>query len=282
MFFKSLIAGGVMLCGPSLALAQDGKITEVRVATEGSYAPWNFTGPGGNLDGFEIELAADLCHRMTVKCNTVAQDWDGLIPALNAGKFDAIISAMSVTEERQKVVDFTKVYAAGPNGWGVLEDSPLTALAGEGRLINLDKDPEAAKKMYEEWKPLLKGKVVGVQGSTVYSAFLEQHFKDTVEIREYKTTEQHDLDLAAGRIDAVFAALPVLQATREKPEFADLVIAGSTLQGAELGRGVAVALRKGDNGLKDLFNKAIAEAVNDGTVKRLSQKWFKVDMTPMN
>ena len=83
----------------------------LKIATEGAYAPWNFTGAGGKLEGFEIELANDLCGRMKVKCEIVAQDWDGIIPALNAKKYDAIMAGMSITDERKKVIDFTRPYA---------------------------------------------------------------------------------------------------------------------------------------------------------------------------
>src|SRR3954449_13050652 len=82
----------------------------VKIATEGAYAPWNFTGAGGKLEGFEIDLANNLCERMKVKCETVAQDWDGIIPALNAKKYDAIMAGMSITDERKKVIEFSRAY----------------------------------------------------------------------------------------------------------------------------------------------------------------------------
>ena len=146
--------------------------------------------------------------------------------------------------------------------------------------MNFEKDPEGAKKAVEAWKSLLKGKTVGVQTSTVNSQFVEKYFKDTVTIREYKTTEQHDLDLAAGRLDAIFAGHGALAATMEKPEFKDMMIAGTGMRGDVLGRGVAVAMRKDDAELKKMFDDAIGAAVKDGTVEKLSQKWFKINATP--
>src|SRR3712207_342833 len=97
----------------------------VKIATEGAYAPWNFTGAGGKLEGFEIDLANDLCGRMKVKCEIVAQDWDGIIPALNAKKYDAIMAGMNITEKRLEVINFSQAYAATPHGFGVMKDSPL-------------------------------------------------------------------------------------------------------------------------------------------------------------
>ena len=268
----ALAAGG--------AAAQGKKWETVKIATEGAYAPWNFSGPGGKLDGFEVDLANELCGRMKVQCEVVAQDWDGIIPALNASKYDAIMAGMNITDKRLEVINFSRTYAAGPHGWGVMKNSALAKLPGTGDRLSLDTEAEAAKKVIEESKPVLKGKTVGVQVSTTNSAFLEKYYKDTITIREYKTTEQHDLDLAAGRVDAIYAAHSALTATMEKPEFKDMTIAGAGLSGDVLGRGVAVGLRKADTELKDMFDKAINDAIKDGTIEKLTKKWFKLDMTP--
>src|ERR671921_493793 len=110
---------------PALVHAQEGKWSTVRIATEGAYVPWNFTGPGGKLEGFEIDLANDLCGRMKVKCEIVAQDWDGIIPALQAKKYDAIMAGMSITDKRLEVIDFSRAYANDPNGLAVPKTSDL-------------------------------------------------------------------------------------------------------------------------------------------------------------
>jgi octopine/nopaline transport system substrate-binding protein len=274
-----LVASALAIGG---AAAQGKKWETVRIATEGAYAPWNFSGPGGKLDGFEIELANDLCARMKVKCEIIAQDWDGIIPALQAGKYDAIMAGMNITDKRLEVIAFSEVYAATPHGWGVMKGSPLEALPGTGQVVNIDKDPEGAKKAIEAWKPLLKGKTVGVQVSTVNSAFLEKYLKDTITIREYKTTEQHDLDLVAGRVDAIFAGHGALAATKEKPEFKDMAIAGTGVRGDVLGRGVAVGMRKQDTDLKSMFDTAIKASIADGTARKLSEKWFHIDAIPQS
>ena len=135
--------------------------------------------------------------------------------------------------------------------------------------------------MIEAWKPLLKGKTIGVQGSTVNSHFLEKYLKGTIEIREYKTTEQHDLDLAAGRIDAhLRGPFLALTATMDKPEFKDMMIVGAGMGGERPRRGVAVGMRKDDAELKKLFDDAINGAIKDGTIEKLTAKWFKIKMTP--
>ncbi|RDI59268.1 lysine/arginine/ornithine ABC transporter substrate-binding protein [Microvirga subterranea] len=265
------------------ALALGGAVAQektVKIATEGAYAPWNFTGAGGKLEGFEIDLANDLCARMKVKCEIVAQDWDGIIPALNAKKYDAIMAGMSITDERKKVIDFAGPYANSPNGYLVAKNSDLAKMPGTGEAYNLTSQQAQAEKAIEATKPLLKGKTIGVQGSTIHSNFADKYLKGTAEIREYKTTEAHDLDLAAGRIDAVLADATAIIGTLEKPEFKDYALVGPSITGGMLGAGVGVGLRKDDAELKKAFNEAIQGAIKDGTVQKLSMKWFKIDTTP--
>jgi octopine/nopaline transport system substrate-binding protein len=262
------------------ASAQGKKWDTVKIATEGAYAPWNFTGAGGKLEGFEIDLANNLCERMKVKCEIVAQDWDGIIPALNAKKYDAIMAGMNATDERKKVIEFSRPYASSPNGFLVAKNSPLAKMPGTGQAFSLSTQQADAEKAIEAAKTVLKGKTVGVQGSTTHSAYAEKYLKGTAELREYKTTEAHDLDLSAGRIDAVLADATALNGTLEKPEFKDYVLVGPSISGGILGAGVAVGLRKDDPDLKKMFDQAIDAAVKDGTTQKLSQKWFKIDTTP--
>jgi octopine/nopaline transport system substrate-binding protein len=272
------LAAALLAAGP--AAAQGKKWETVRIATEGAYEPWNFTGPGGQLQGFEIDLANDLCRRMGVKCEIAAQDWDGLIPALQAGKFDAIMAGMSVTDEREKVISFSSAYANAPNGFVVEKASPLAKMPLTGERFDLGRDEAAALKAIEQIKPLLKGRTIGVQGSTTHASFAEKYLKGTATIREYKSTEAHDLDLAAGRIDAILADSTTLQGTLKKPEFKDYAMVGPNFNGGILGRGVGAGMRKADGELKAMMDKAVAEAIADGTVKRLSEKWFGLDITP--
>jgi octopine/nopaline transport system substrate-binding protein len=273
---------GLALLGSALAMgAAAAQEKTVKIATEGAYAPWNFTGAGGKLEGFEIDLANDLCARMKVKCEIVAQDWDGIIPALQAKKYDAVMAGMSITEERKKTIDFAGPYANSPNGFLVAKNSPLAKMPGKDQAFNLSTQQAAAEKAIEAYKPLLKGKTVGVQTSTIHSNFADKYLKGTAEVREYKTTEQHDLDLAAGRIDAVLADATAIIGTLEKPEFnKDYTLAGPSITGGLLGAGVGVGLRKGETELKKSFEDAIQAAIKDGTVKKLSEKWFKIDTTP--
>jgi octopine/nopaline transport system substrate-binding protein len=251
-----------------------------KIATEGAYAPWNFTGAGGKLEGFEIDLANDLCARMKVKCEIVAQDWDGIIPALQAKKYDAIMAGMTITDKRKEVINFSIPYADTPSVFLTATNSPLAKLPGTGQALNLSTQQAAAEKAIEDLKPLLKGKSIGVQTSTIQANFADKYLKGTAEIREYKTTEQHDLDLAAGRIDAVFAGAAQIIGTLEKPDFKDYAVVGPSLTGGLLGAGIAVGLRKDEANLKKAFDEAIQGAIKDGTIQKLSVKWFKTNITP--
>jgi octopine/nopaline transport system substrate-binding protein len=274
------VLGAVTL---SILVAASGAAAQektVKIATEGAYAPWNFTGAGGKLEGFEIDLANDLCARMKVKCEIVAQDWDGIIPALQAKKYDAIMAGMTITDKRQEVINFSIPYADTPSVFLTATNSPLAKLPGTGQALNLSTQQAAAEKAIEDLKPLLKGKSIGVQTSTIQANFADKYLKGTAEIREYKTTEQHDLDLAAGRIDAVFAGAAQVIGTLEKPDFKDYAVAGPSLTGGLLGAGIAVGLRKDEVDLKKAFDEAIQGAIKDGTVQKLSMKWFKTNVTP--
>ncbi|WP_102959728.1 transporter substrate-binding domain-containing protein [Mangrovicella endophytica] len=277
----ALLSATLVLAGlgsPSAALAQD----TVRIATEGAYAPWNFSGPGGKLDGFEIDLANDLCKRMEVTCEITAQNWDGLIPSLNAGKFDAIMAGMSITPKRQEVIGFSVPYAAPYNTFAVLKSGPLAELPGTGETIDLTRDEAAGRASASAMKDLLSGKSIGVQGSTTASSFADDYLKGLADIREYKTTDEHNLDLVSGRIDAVLGNATVLMAAIEKPGMEDAKLAGPIFSGGPFGPGIAVGMRKDDTALKAKFDKAIQAASADGTVKKLAEKWFKIDVTPKN
>ncbi|MBD2749213.1 transporter substrate-binding domain-containing protein [Microvirga sp. BT688] len=259
------------------ATAQD---RVVKIATEGAYAPWNFTGAGGKLEGFDIDLANELCNRIKVKCEIVAQDWDGIIPALQAKKYDAIMAGMSITDERKQVIDFAGPYADSPNGYLVAKDTPLAKMQGTGQTYNLVSQRAEAERAIEATKPLLMGKTIGVQVSTTHPVFAEKYLKGTAEIREYKTTEAHDLDLLAGRIDAVLADATAIIGTLDKPEFKDYTLVGPAITGGIQGDGVGIGLRKENAELKQKLNEAIKGATQDGTIQRLSMKWFKINIAP--
>jgi octopine/nopaline transport system substrate-binding protein len=276
---KALLFSVLMLT--TSAHAEGKKWTQITIATEGAFKPYNFTKPDGTLDGYEIELSKYLCNHMKVECKTVVQDFDGMIPALNAGKFDAIISGMSATAKREEIIDFSQSYGSTGQAFATLKSSPLAGMDFKGKVFALASNEAGAIDALEKLKPLLQGKVIGVQTASTGATFVEKYLKGVVEVREYKTTEQHDLDLAAGRVDLVMASMAYLTTSAAKPGNEEMTVAGPRFQGGFLGKGSSVGLRKDEPELKAMFNEAIDAAKADGTVKSLSEKWFGFDVTPL-
>ena len=253
----------------------------VTIAMEGAYEPWNLTDPSGKIVGFEVDVVNDLCKRIQADCKIIAQDWDGMIPGLQAGKFDVIMDGMSITEERMKTIDFSKPYATTPAALVVNKTGPLAKLPGTGTTINLTKNPKEGDDAIAALKAALKGKTIGVQVSTIHATFADKYFKDVATIREYKTTDEHDADLMAGRLDAVLADTSAEMPVLAKPEAKDLMFAGTQFAaGPIFGTGVGMGIRKEDAELTKKFNTALDAAFADGTIKKLSLQWFKMDTAP--
>lgn len=265
------------------ASAEEKKWTTVRLATEGAYYPYNFTKPDGSLDGFEIDLYKVLCDNMQVKCEIMVQPFTSTIPALNAGKFDAIISGMSATDKRREVIDFSQPYTQAGQTFATLKSSPLVKeMPNMGQRFSLKPENEAATLAeIEKLKPVLKGKTIGVQSASIASAFLDKYLKGVMTVREYKTTQEQDLDLKAGRVDLVIASAAYLTGVTKKPGNENIVLPGPQFIGGILGNGSSVGLRKSNPELTAMFNNAIEKAKNDGTLKTLSEKWFGMDTAPL-
>ncbi len=272
---------GMALAGIAVAFSTaTAQPATVKIALEGAYPPWNSTLPDGKMTGFEIELTKYLCDHAKIKCELMAQEWDGMIPGLNVGKFDAIMDGMSITEDRLKEVAFSIPYAKEPNGFIVEKGGALDKMPGSGQIISLDKNEPEAIKALAAITPLLKGKTLGVQIATTHARFIEKYLKGVVTVKEYKTTPEHDIDLAAGRIDLVLADRSIYTASLDTPELKNYNQSGPMFIGGIIGNGVGIAFRKSDTALKQKFDAAIKAAITDGTIKTLSEKWFKADNTP--
>ena len=116
----------------------------------------------------------DLCKRAGLECKIIAQDWDGMIPGLKAGKFDVIMDGMSITDDRKKEIDFSKPYAASPGSFLAPKDSPLAKATDAGKLVNLDTAGAAGEAAIKCVQAALKGKTLGVQVSTTHGNFANQ------------------------------------------------------------------------------------------------------------
>lgn len=254
-----------------------GAWSTIKIGTEGAYPPWNGTNAAGELEGAEIDLAKDLCERMNATCILVAQDWDGIIPALQNGKYDAIIAGMSITAERMEVIDFSQGYATEPASFAAHNNSILIQkLGGVTGTVNLDLGESAE---IDALKAALKGGVIGVQGSTTHENFVREVLGDTVTVRTYDTQLNLELDLAAGRLDAALSDTGSMEAFMATSAGSRISLFGPKLGGGQFGPGVGVGLRQSDTDLKAMFNKAINEARADGTLAAHFVKWFGKDIS---
>ena len=262
----------------TISFAYAGDWSKIKIGTEGAYPPWNGTNAAGELEGAEIDLVFDLCKRMKAECELVAQDWDGIIPALQNGKYDAIMAGMSITAERMEVINFSQGYANEPASFSVLKSSPLASLKFSGK-VNMDALDGKSKKLIKSLKKTLKGATVGVQGSTTHENFVKQVLGDTVTMKSYDTQENLELDLSVGRIDAALSDQGSMEKFMESDNGKNIAFIGPGLGGGPFGGGVGVGLRKADTDLLEMFNKAIDGARADGTLAKHFTKWFGKDIS---
>ncbi|MCQ1547453.1 MAG: ABC transporter substrate-binding protein [Candidatus Accumulibacter phosphatis] len=258
---KMLLLSALLALSTASVSAKDW--TDIRMASEGAYPPFNEIGANGALKGFDIDIGNALCAEMKAKCTWVKQEWDGMIPALMARKFDAIVASMSITEERKAKVDFTNKYYA----------SPVVLIAKTGLPLR----PELAS---------LKGKKVAVQRGTVADNFATKYWDGKgVEIVRYGKQDEAYLDLKSGRVDATFADYwEAYGGFLTKPEGAGYAVLGEQLYGknaeerAVIGEGIGIAVRKKDQDLKAQLNKALAAVRANGKYEEIRKKYFAMDI----
>ena len=252
--FTTALAAAALAVAAGTASVSAGE--ELRIGVEGAYPPFSWKEADGSLKGFDIDITFALCEKMGRECTLVEQDWDGMIPALLARKYDAIVASMSITEERKKRVDFTVKYY----------HTPARFVAAEGSA--LDVSPAG-----------LAGKAVGVQRGTTHQCFMEKLFPEA-DLRLYQTQEEVFLDLAAGRLDAQFSdALQADEGFLKLDAGKGFAFVGGPQYDLEChGEGAGVALRKGEDELLQAFNAAILAIREDGTYKSINDKYFDFDV----
>jgi polar amino acid transport system substrate-binding protein len=228
---------------------------KIRIGSEGAYPPFNYMDSNNELKGFDIDIGKALCDEMKVECEFVSQDWDGMIPALLAHKYDAIMASMSITEERKQQVAFSDKYYATPASFIAPKDSKIT-----------NTSPEA-----------MKDKTIGGQSSTTHATLLEDVYgKAGATIKLYATQDEANLDLSNGRLDAVLADKVVLLEWLDKAEEGKCcTFVGDDVRDATyFGEGIGIAMRKDDEELKAKFNEAIAAIIKNGTYKKINDAYF--------
>lgn len=227
-------------------------ITHLRLGTEGAYPPFNSINDNGKLVGFDIDIGNALCNAMQVTCEWVTSDWDGMIPALLANKFDAIVASMSITEERRKKIAFTNKYYTAPV-----------------RFI---------RRKGTDFTPKVPDVVVGVESSSVAESLVHGKFPHA-EVKSYADQEQADLDLTAGRVDLVAADAFVLLDFINSEAGRDVEFVGPSYTDPKyLGEGVGIGVRKGDTDLLEMLNDAIRQIREDGVYQKINARYFDFDV----
>lgn len=230
----------------------------LRIGIEAAYPPFAFKTPDGQIAGFDYDIGNALCEEMKVKCQWIEQEFDGLIPALKVRKFDAVLSSMSITDDRKKSVDFTGKYYATP--------AKLAMKAGTEL-----KDPLVD----------LKGKKIGVQRSSVYDRYATEVFAPAgAEVVRYGSQNEVFLDLQAGRLDATLAdSVNIDDGFLKTDAGKGFAFAGPDFTDVKyFGEGQGIAVRKGDQALLDKINAAIAAIRANGTYKHVQDKYFDFDV----
>jgi polar amino acid transport system substrate-binding protein/arginine/ornithine transport system substrate-binding protein len=244
----TIVGAAALMSGTAIA-------ETLRIGVEGAYAPFSMKEADGTLSGFDIDMAYALCDALERECELVEQEWDGMIPALIANKYDAIVASMSITEDRKKKVDFTEKYYA----------TPTRFIATEGA-------------EYELTREGTKGLKIGLLRGTTMQCYVEKHFPDA-DLKLYSTQEDVFADLVAGRLNMqVNNTLQAIDGFLNTPHGEGYAFLGDDLDDvACLGEGTGIAVRKGDP-LADELSAAIKAVRASGKYKEINDKYFDIDI----
>lgn len=232
-------------------------LPELKVAIDPTYEPFTFKTSDGKPTGFDVDIAEALCNEIKRKCVYVEQVWDSMIPGLQAKKYDVIISSMSITDDRKKVVDFTDKYYNTPSRIVVRTDTPFTDLNS------------------------LKGKSIGVLKGSTQEKYAMGDLKPVgVRVVPYEAQDQVYLDIKSGRLDGTVAdSVEVTGGFLRKPEGQGYGFVGPVLNDVKyFGYGVGIALRQGETALRDELNAGIKAIRANGVYESISKKYFDFDV----
>ncbi|QXH33853.1 transporter substrate-binding domain-containing protein [Pseudomonas muyukensis] len=237
----------------ALLLAGHASGETLRFATEGAYPPFNYVDADNKLHGFDVDITQALCAQMKVECTLVAQDWEGIIPALMARKYDAVVASMIDTQERRKKIAFTDHYYRTPLTVAVAKDSQI-----------------------DDAQTDFKGYTVGAQSASTQAIYAEDVYgKAGADVKLYPTLDEANADLAAGRLDGVIADKFPLHEWLNKNGQACCKILGD-VDGTKAD--AAIAVRKDDQALRTRLNEALAAIVANGTYQKIASKYFAFDI----
>ncbi|ACJ18825.1 arginine ABC transporter substrate-binding protein [Coxiella burnetii] len=224
----------------------------IKFATEATYPPYVYMGPSGQVEGFGADIVKAVCKQMQAVCTISNQPWDSLIPSLKLGKFDALFGGMNITTARQKEVDFTDPYYTNSVSFIADKNKPLT-LSKQG----------------------LKGKIIGVQGGTTFDSYLQDSFGNSITIQRYPSEEDALMDLTSGRVDGVVGDTPLIKQWLKQNGRREYVLIGKPVNDPNyFGKGVGIAVKKGNQALLLKLNKALAAIKANGVYAAIVQKYF--------
>ena len=241
----------------STAISGIASADKIRIGVEGAYPPFSKTNPDGSLSGFDIDIAFALCKEMRHKCSLVKQDWDGIIPALLAKKYNAIVASMSITEERKKTVAFTDKYY----------QMPVKFVRRKGDNLKVSATG-------------LTGKKIGVQRGTTFDNYVTDNYANQAEIVRYTNQEEVFLDLQTRRLDATLAERAAVEdGFLATPAGKNFELFGPDITDPRwFGNGIGIALRKEDTALLGQFNDAIRKIRQNGVYQNINNKYFSYDI----
>lgn len=242
---------------PAVSQAQAPGWARVRVGVEGNYPPFSKMGADGKLVGFDIDIALALCAQMKAECTLVQQEWQGMMPALSARKFDMIVASMTISDERRKAADFSDPYYSVP--------SRFVARAGQFK----DHGPAS-----------LKGRKIITLRNSPRAKFIAEHYRDSPVLLVNSETDVY-LELVAGRGDIGFGSSVVsAEALLKRPEGKGFEQVGPAINVDGNGGGVGIAFRKGDDALREKVNAALKAIRANGSYKKLADRYFDFDVSP--
>ncbi len=234
---KLLLGAAALTLSASMAYAE--AHTVVRLGTEGAYPPYNFINDAGEVDGFERELGDELCTRAELTCEWVTNDWDSIIPNLVSGNYDAIIAGMSITDERDEVIDFSSNYT---------QPDPSAYLALDGS------EPDFTNGVFAAQAGTIQASHIASSGATLV---------------EFATPDEAVAAVRNGEADAVLADKAYLLPIAE--ESSDLALVGDDVL---IGGGIGLGIRESDTELNEKFSSAIDAMKEDGSLNALIEKWL--------
>ena len=235
------------------------------IGTDSTYPPFEYLDAGGQFLGFDMDIGRALCAQMKVECTFVSQEWDGIIPALQAKKFDMILSSMSITDERLKKMDFSIPYRVSIGRFVGAKDKQLKLFDSDGKPIPENFD----------------GLTIGVERSTTYSKWIEAKLPGA-QIQLYDSGQAMLLDLRSGRVDvAITNPMKAYLEFLSKDEGKTFDFVSPPIdEKAYFGTGVGIGIRKGQDELVHKVDAALKTLIDNGSLDAYGRKYFPFSISP--